>query len=56
MTTWKPLKQFHSNLVQMLFGQFKQAKIVVICILVWLLREQKALAVAISLRIANRGQ
>ena len=34
-----PLKQYDSNLVQMLLGlgQFKIAKIMVICLLVWLL-------------------
>ena len=44
MTTSKPLKQYDSNLVQMLLGlgQSKIAKIMVICLLVWLPWQQKA--------------
>ena len=40
----KPLNQYDSNLVQMLLGkgQFKTAKIMVICLFVWLPWQQKA--------------
>ena len=40
----KPLKQYDSKLVQMLlgYGQFKIAKIMVLCLLVWLPWQQKA--------------
>ena len=43
-TPSKPLKQYDSNLVKMLLllGQFKKAKIVVICLLIWLPWQQKA--------------
>ena len=41
-TPSKPLKQFDTYFVQML-GQFKIAKIVVICLLIWLLWQQQAL-------------
>ena len=43
MTTPKPLKWYDSNLVQMLLGegQVKIAKIMVICLLVWLPWQQK---------------
>ena len=43
-TPSKQLKQYDSNLVQMLLGlgQFKTAKIVVICLLVWLPWQQKS--------------
>ena len=39
----KPLKQYDSNFVQMLLwsGQFKIAKNMVICLLVWLSWQQK---------------
>ena len=45
MTTQsKPLKQYDSNLVQMLleYGQSKIVKIMMICDLVWLPWQQKA--------------
>ena len=43
-TPSKPLKQYDSYLVQMLLGkgQFKIAKIVAICLLVWLPWQQNA--------------
>ena len=44
ITTLKPLKQYDSNLVQKLLGkgQFKIAKIMVLCLLVWFSWQQKA--------------
>ena len=41
--SFKPLRQYDSNLIQMLLGlgQFKMIKIMVICLLVWLLWQQK---------------
>ena len=43
-TPSKPLKQYDSYMVHMLFGygQFKIVKIMVICLLVWLPWQQKA--------------
>ena len=40
----KPLKQLDSNLVQMLLGigQFKIANSLAVCLVVWLLWQQKA--------------
>ena len=44
MSTSKSLQQYYSNLAQKLLrlGQFKLAKIMVVCLLVWFTWQQKA--------------